>query len=343
MQRRLALALPLSLLLVAACGDDDSGSASDASSTTGNRLTVAVSFYPVEAVVRAVGADAVDVVALVPPGEEAHEYEPTAQQLGELEAADIVVYLGGEFQPGVEKAIGSLPSSITRVDVLEAVEQIPFAEGDEHAEDEHTEDEEHAEGEDEHTEDEEHAEGEEEHGHSHEGDDPHVWLDPANMALMATAVAEALGDARPDLANDFAAAAAAYGAELTALDEEMAAGLASCETDALVTNHDAFGYLAAAYGLRTVPIAGISPSEEPSAQALEEVAEIARANNVTTIFFEQNLPDDLARTVADEIGGSVAVLDPLESLSQEQLDAGETYISVMRSNLEALRAGLRCA
>ena len=72
------------------------------------------------------------------------------------------------------------------------------------------------------------------------------------------------------------------------------------------------------------------------------IASIARENGVTTIFFEESLPIDLARTVADEIGASTAVLDPIESPSGDQLDAGATYVSLMTDNLAALRAGLGC-
>jgi len=304
-----ALALPLALV---ACGDDESSSNTD-------RLTVAAAFYPVETIVRAVGGDAIDVVTLVPPGEEAHEYEPTPQQLTELAEADVVVYLGHGFQPNVEKAIESLPDSVVRVDLLDGLtllpvtEQLPGTEG-------------------------------ETGGESLEsGDDPHVWLDPANMQSMTDTVATTLTEADPAGADGFAERAAAYDASLSTLDQEFTAGLASCATDVLVTSHRAFGYLAAAYGLTQVAIAGISPTEEPSAKSLEAVAAFAKDNGVTTIFFEENLPDDLAATVASEIGAETDVLDPVESLSTEQLDADADYLSVMRQNLAALTTGLGCS
>jgi zinc transport system substrate-binding protein len=134
----------------------------------------------------------------------------------------------------------------------------------------------------------------------------------------------------------------AYLAQLDELDGAFRDGLAECDSRILVSGHRAFAYLAAAYDLDAVSIAGISPSEEPSAQTLEDVATFAKDNGVTTIFFEENLPDDLARTVADEIGATTAVLDPIESPSGDQLDAGATYVSIMTDNLAALRAGLGC-
>lgn len=306
----LAVALPLALV---ACGDDNGSSGS------ADRLTVAAAFYPLETIVRSVGGDAIDVVTLVPPGEEAHEYEPTPQQLTELGEADVVVYLGQGFQPNVEKALESLPDSVVRIDLLDGLtllpvtEQLPGTEGE--------------------------AGGES----LASGDDPHVWLDPSNMQAMTAAVAAALGDADAAGADGYTQRAVEFDATLATLDQEFSDELAACESDVLVTSHRAFGYLAAAYDLTQVAIAGISPSEEPSAKSLEAVAAFAKDNGVTTIFFEENLPDDLAATVASEIGAGTDVLDPVESLSTEQLDEGADYLSVMRQNLAALSAGLRCS
>jgi zinc transport system substrate-binding protein len=192
--------------------------------------------------------------------------------------------------------------------------------------------------------------GADEHGdeHADEGElDPHVWLSPRRMATMAEEVAEVMAAALADAGDSDGAAqvrdgAAAYVTSLTALDDEFTAGLRTCEQDILVTGHHAFGYLAADYGLTQVSISGISPSEEPSAETLEEIADFAVTNGISTIFFEENLPADLSRTVADEIGATTERLDPIEAPSTEQLAAGATYVSLMGENLDALRTGLGC-
>jgi zinc transport system substrate-binding protein len=271
------------------------------------RPVIAAAFYPIAEIVRSVGGATVDVVTLVPPGNEAHEYEPTAQQVGDLQSAKIVFYLGDGFQPNVEKAIDALPKSVRTIDLLKSIELLPVTDA---------------------------LQGT--HGQPNgevlaSGYDPHVWLDPANMMTMAKVVADALG-----------VDATGYDAALTKLDDTFRSGLADCRSDVIVTSHRAFEYLAHAYGFTQIPIAGISPTEEPSAKTLQAVAKAAKANNVSTIFFEHNLPADLAKTVADEIGAKTAVLDPLESLSNDQLHAGATYISVMTENLAALRSGLGC-
>lgn len=283
------------------------------------RLTVATAFYPIEELVQQVGGAQIHVVTLVPPGEEAHEYDPTPQQLTKLADADIVFFLGNGFQPNVEKAIASLPSSVKKVDLLDGLTLLPIVaqlDG---------------------------TEGETDGEQLADGNDPHVWLDPANMQAMAATVQQVLAAADATHTQEFETNRAAYSATLAALDHDFAAGLAPCDSTDLVTSHRAFAYLAAAYGLRQVSIAGISPGAEPSAKSLEAVAAFAREHGVHTIFFEDNLPADLARTVADEIGATTSVLDPIESLSNDQLAGHATYVSVMRANLVRLQDGLGCS
>ncbi len=175
------------------------------------------------------------------------------------------------------------------------------------------------------------------------GDDPHVWLAPQNMNNMAANVLASLNVVAPNDAATFVKNYGNYGTELNNLDRDFASGLARCRSPYIVSSHRAFAYLADAYGLQAVAIAGVSPSEEPSAKTLEAVAEFARTNDVTTIFFEENLPADLAKTLADEVGASTGVLDTIESLSADQLAAGDDYVSLMRTNLAALRDGLGCS
>lgn len=280
------------VLTATACGDagHDSG-----------LPRVAASFSPIEQIVRAVGGDLVEVVTIVPPGEEAHEYEPTAQQLQGLDDARFVAFLGGGFQSGVEKAIDALPTAVTRLDLADGLEVLTLDNGTA---------------------------------------DPHVWLDPANMMTMAERIARQLRTVADPATID--RNLAAYRDRLGQLDRRFTDGLADCTSRALVTGHRAFAYLAAAYGLEQISVAGISPSEEPSAATLQQVAELAASRNVTTIFFEENLPPALSQTVADEVGATTAVLDPIESLSSEQMANGDDYVTLMDANLTALRKGLGC-
>lgn len=172
--------------------------------------------------------------------------------------------------------------------------------------------------------------------------DPHVWLDPQRMADIARDVAAALGRADPARAGAFRARADAFATELEAVDAAFRDGLARCARDLIVTSHDAFGHLASAYGVRVEPIAGTSPEGEPDPRRLADLVALVRSEDVTTIFTEPLVPPHVAQTLARETGARIATLDPLESLAPERVAGGEDYASVMRDNLDALRAGLGC-
>ncbi|WP_432825328.1 metal ABC transporter substrate-binding protein [Dactylosporangium sp. CA-092794] len=168
--------------------------------------------------------------------------------------------------------------------------------------------------------------------------DPHVWLDPVRLATIVERLAGRLTEnVDAAAAGGVRARAAELVARLHELDEEYSAGLARCARHDVVTSHEAFGYLTARYHLVQVPVTGISPDEEPGPRQVRDVARLARAHGVTTIFFESLVSPKLSETVAREIGAKAAVLDPIEGVED-----GETYFTVMRANLAALRDALGC-
>lgn len=169
--------------------------------------------------------------------------------------------------------------------------------------------------------------------------DPHFWLDPRRMATLADAVAEALAKADPDQANDYRANAAALAEELDALATEYEAGLQGCERDTIVVSHDAFSYLEQ-YGLRVEGIAGLSPDAEPTPADLARLHDLITTEGITTVFSERLVSPELASTLADDLGITTAVLDPIEGLGPDTAD--EDYLSLMRANLAALRTANGC-
>lgn len=285
-------AILLAAFVPAACSEDSGDSSTP---------VIGAAFYPLAEIVQSVGGDTVQVVTVVPPGEEAHEYEPTPSQIGDLQDVSVMFSLSG-FQPAVDDALAELDGA-DKVDLIDSLTV------------------------------------------RHIGDDvdPHVWLDPQMMVAMTEQVRDVLSERLPEHAAEFEQQAADYIEELRALDDELRAGLSSCASRLLVTTHEAFGYLADAYGLEQVGISGISPGDEPSAKALSQIADLVRTEGVTTVFSEDGLPDDLARTVADETGAGTATLFTIESPARDELDAGSDYASFMRANLTALRAALECA
>lgn len=312
MRRHLPLALALTALSAAACGNSTGAAAPTAGSADGP-LAVTVGFYPYEFVAQRVGGDDVEVTNLTSPGAEPHDLELSPQQVAGMSETDLVVYSRG-FQPAVDEAVDQQASE-RALDVLTAVDLL---EAEEHAEE---------------------GEGEEEHAGEEElAGDPHVWLDPTRLATIAVAVATSLGKVDPERADLFTQRAEELSAELEQLDGDLRTGLASCERKQIVTSHDAFGYLASAYGLEQVSLAGLSPEDEASPKRLAEVATYAKEKGVTTIFFEELVSPKVAQSLAREVGAEAEVLSPLEGPP----DSGD-YVSAMRANLESLRTALGCA
>jgi zinc transport system substrate-binding protein len=173
--------------------------------------------------------------------------------------------------------------------------------------------------------------------HADLGDDPHFWLDPTRLARLGHDVAAELSVVDPAGAEQYRAAADALDARLSSLDDRDRTALTGCEGEALVTSHEAFGYLAQRYGLRQVGIAGVDPSVEPSPARLRDVIAVVRENSVSTIFFEATANPAVAELLATDLGVRTAVLHPVE-----RVEAGQDYLSLMEENLGALSAGLDC-
>lgn len=319
---RLALAaLVPAAALLAACGTSAEPAGSAAADASGSpastaspasTVSVVAAFYPLEWAAQTVGGDRVAVTTLTAPGAEPHDLELTPQQVAAVSDAALVLHVA-EFQPAVDDAIALNPDNA--LDVASDLEKLaPEEHSDEH-------------------EGEEHAEEEASY-------DPHVWLDPTNMAAIVSVVAERLSAVDPAGASEFEANAAAVTEKLTALDASWKAGTAQCTSRDLVVSHEAFGYLADRYSFSQVGVSGLSPDAEPSPARIAEVSDFVRANGVTTIYFETLVDPKVAQTVADETGATTAVLDPLEGLAE---GSDQDYLSVMESNLETVKAGQGCS
>jgi zinc transport system substrate-binding protein len=306
----LAVVASLGLILTGCSSTESNDDAS-------GKVTVVAALYPLEFVATAIGGDLVDVVNVTPPGVEPHDLELTPSQIITLDDADLLLYISG-FQPALEEAAEQSPPT-TSLDIL-TVSGLNLLEATDDGHD--------------HGSEEDHAEEEK----SAEGvNDPHVWLDPERLIVVANAVAAKLSEVDPDNAQTYASNAELFVEQLTELDGKFVAGLASCERDLIVTAHAAFGYLADAYGLNQEAIAGISPESEPTPKRLNEIGKEAKADGTTTIFFETLASPKVAQTLADDLNIEAAVLDPIEGISE-----GQTYFSIMESNLEALRKALSC-
>lgn len=316
MKRTFLVLASVGTLLLSACGGTPADSGTDAQAEGG--LSVTAAFYPLAYAVERVGGEHVTVSSLTKPGAEPHDVELTPKDVATLGGAGLVVYEKG-FQPAVDEAVGQLDAAKS-LDVSSTVDLTVEAADDGHG----------------HTEEEGHAE----EGHADGAVDPHFWLDPTRYAKAVEAIATKLAAADSANATAYEKNASAFVAELTALDAEFTAGLKTCTNRDLVTGHAAFAYLADRYDLHQVGIAGLSPDAEPNATAMKEIVEHIREHKVTTVYAETLVSKDLTETIAREAGAAVAVLDPIEGLSDES--AGKNYLEVMRSNLATLQKGQGC-
>ncbi|MGH2705540.1 MAG: metal ABC transporter substrate-binding protein [Actinomycetota bacterium] len=276
--------------------------------TTGGRgsgrSSILAAFYPLAFTAAEVGGPSVEVVNLTSARTEPHDLELKPSQVARLHEARLVVFLGGGFQPAVEKIANDLPNRA--LDVLE----VPAVMGELHQEKE---------------------------GSRARAVDPHVWLDPLLMADIARAVGQRLAGVDPRHADDYQSRAEQLAGRLAEVDGAFAAGLQDCARREFVSSHTAFGYLARRYRLTEVGIAGLSPESEPSPQRLARVATFVRERGVTTIFFEKLASPRIAESLAEEVGVRTEVLDPLET---EPHEGG--YVEGMQRNLSALRTALEC-
>jgi zinc transport system substrate-binding protein len=281
--------------VLSGCGALGSGGGS------GNGHRIAAAFYPLQYVAERVAGEHFKVDNLTQAGREPHDLELGVKQTAELTDARLVVFEHG-FQPAVDAAVDENAQGEV-VDVAKVVDLQPFP-THQHA-------------------------GADEHG----AVDPHFWQDPLLMADLGDEIAARLTDLDSDHAADFAANADALRADMEKLDHEFADGLASCERDTVVVNHDAFGYLSR-YGLHFEPISGLSPGAEPTPADLGDLQQLIKEHHITTVFSETLVSRKTAETLAHDLGIEADVLDPIEGLTDET--KGEDYVSLMGSNLRKL-------
>jgi len=270
------------------------------------RVTVIASFYPLAEFARRIGGDRVDVRALVPAGGEAHDYEPTPRDVVTLGRARLFVYNGAGFEPWVDRLLPELPSTVVRVNATDGMD-LATPEWS-----------------------------------SSGGPDPHVWLDPLRAQQQADRILAGLIAVDAGSRARYEANAAALRAALAELHARYEQGLRACRRKEFVTTHAAFGYLAARYGLRQVPIAGLDPESEPSPARLRLIIEFLRRSGGTVVYSETLISPRTAQAVARETGARVEVLNPLEGLTPDEQARGLDYLRVMDANLNALAGGLDC-
>ncbi len=263
-------------------------------------VSVAAAFYPLAFVAERIVGDVGTVTTVTPPGVEPHDVELSPMTVREMQDTDVVLYISG-FQPAVDDAIestGSFGLDASTLVNLHAADDTAVP-----------------------------------------GDaDPHFWLDPALLATYALAVGDSLAQLDPAHGDTYVTNAADLADALSALADSYTTGLSQCARRDIVVSHEAFGYLAGAFDLNQVAIAGVDPQNEPSPAKIREIRDLITSTGSTTVFTESLVNPAVAESLAADAGVATAVLDPVETVVD-----GDDYFGAMHRNLEALRKALDCA
>ena len=287
-------------------------------------LKVVASFSILGDMAARIGGPAVSVRTLVGPGGDAHVFEPSPADARAMAEADLVIINGLGFEGWMERLVKASgyggPLALATADVRPR--SLDDADADAHG----------------------HGDA---HGHTGEPEaprtlDPHAWQDLANGRLYVKAIARALAAAAPADAATFEANAKAYDAELAELDAWVRQSIAEVPSAKrrVITSHDAFGYLAAAYGIEFLAPLGLSSEAEASAGSLAALIRQLREERIKALFVESIMDPRLIAMLAREAG--VPPGQPLYSDALSAPGAGaETYVAMFRHNITALVVGMR--
>lgn len=295
------LCLTLSLLLIVSIFAGCAPQNSESALEDNGKLVVYTSFYPMYDFAKKIGGDKISVHNLVPAGTEPHDWEPATTDITNLERADMFIYSGLNMEHWVDKVLSTLENK--DLIVVEASKDIETIK-------------------------------------ENDSTDPHIWLSIAKAKQQMENIKDALVAADSENADYYAQNYKKYAQEFDILNEKFKTEISVVPKKTIVVAHEAFAYLCAEYGLTQMGIEGLNPESEPDPERMTEIINFAKENDVTTIFFEELVSPKVAEIIAKEIGAKTAVLNPVEGLTDEQIESGEDYLSIMQQNLEALVTAL---
>jgi zinc/manganese transport system substrate-binding protein len=265
------------------------------------RLKIVASFSILGDFVRNVGGDRVSITTLVGPDSDAHVYSPTPADAKKLADAKLIFVNGLGFEGWLPRLVKSANSQAAVVTVTSGIASLKLG----------------------------------------SDADPHAWQSVANAKIYVGNISEALAAADPASAQGFRSNAEAYLAKLDALDREVRAAIANIPESRrkLITNHDAFGYFATAYGLEFIAPVGVSTEAEPSARDIAGIITQIKTAKIPAVFLENVSDPRLIRRISAETGARVGGTLYSDSLTAEKGDA-PTYIDMVRHNIKALTSAL---
>lgn len=290
--------------------------------TAGGKLSVVTTLFPVYEFTRNVGGNRVAVTLLVPPGADAHSFDPKPGDAVSVANAALFIYTSAFMEPWAARFVDSIRRpTLMVVDGSSGVSLQKESDG--HGGDDH-----------------DHERG----IHHHEGGlDPHIWLDFANARIMVDTIAAALAARDPEGKAVYTANAEAYKRELQKLDDVYRAALANCQsTTVLHGGHYAFGYLTRRYGLHYESASAVSGDAEPTAEKLIRLAGQLRSSKQKYIFTSELISPKVAEILARDSGAEILSLHAAHNISKDDFARGVTFTDLMQKNLVSLRTGLGC-
>lgn len=265
------------------------------------KLQVYASFYPIAEFTKQIVKDKMDVHTIIENGEEPHDFELSTKQAAQLTKADIVVYNGAKMEAWIDALKQSAPKP-TYVDTSEGIDLIKEEPGVHHEEGEHF----------------------------HEIN-PHIWLSLKNAQKQLATIKNAVVAKDPSNKEFYEQNFNSYVKSLQDLDAKYASELKDTKSKTIVVSHEAYTYLARDYGLKEESISGFSPESEPSLAKLVELKKLVEAENVKTIFFDENAVSKVSEVLAKEANVKTGILYTLEKEEENQ-----DYLTIMNKNLEIL-------
>jgi zinc transport system substrate-binding protein len=277
-----------------------------------HKIKVVTTLFPLYDFAKNIGRTKVEVSLLLPPGIEAHSFEPKPSDLVRVNEADVFIYTGKFMEPWAEDIIKSVTNkNLSIVDSSQGTKMIPgvFHDADEPA-----------------------------------GSlDPHIWLDLDNAKIMVSNILHALETKDPANIDNYKQNSDDYHKKLTDLDSSYKTALANCKAKEIVYGgHYAFGYLAHRYALKYLAAQGFSPDAEPTARDLAMLVEQIRKDNIKYVFFEELTSPKIAETIANETNTKLLLLNAAHNVSKDQFVQGTSFLDIMKSNLDNLKLGLGC-
>lgn len=306
------------------------------------KLQIVATLFPYYDFARAIVGDRADVTLLLSPGREAHSFEPTPLDAVTISESDVFLYNGGEGEYWVDSMLGAAGENIAVIarmmDYVDALNE-EYVEGMQGA-DGHDHDHEHGSHDD--HDDHDHDHEEDEHDSDEIEYDEHIWTSPKNAVVLCRAVCDAICRADAENAAFYRANCENYCAQLEDLDARFAA-LCESAPRRLLIFADRFPmlYFCREYGLDyRAAFHGCSGDTEPSLATIKFLIDKVEDENIPVVYTIDFGTKKVAAVVSECTGAAIETLYSMQTVSRADFDAGETYLTLMERNFEALRKGL---